>query len=123
MFTPEGITKDAMKKLLDSYGDELYYFFPVQSGYGERLVDTYICFRGLFIAVEAKRPGAKARKFQARIMDRIRDANGETLCIDKIDELKTLLDYIARHEIKLAERPPLKRRPDAPCGTTRNITS
>lgn len=110
--TPEGLTKDEIKTLLNSYGDELYWFMPVQSGFGDRTVDFHICFRGLFIAVEAKRKKGRARNYQQRIMDQIRDAGGETLCIDKIDELKALLDYIARHEIKLTERPPLKRKPE-----------
>ena len=34
-----------------------YFFSPVQTGYGKRSVDDLICFRGRFIAAEAKRPG------------------------------------------------------------------
>ena len=95
MKTSEGVTKDEIKKVLNEYGDELYAFWPVQTGYGTRTVDCLICFRGLFIAVEAKRKGARARKFQERILDRVRDAHGHALCIDSADELKELLDYIA----------------------------
>ena len=99
MKTPEGVTKDDIKDVLKEYGDELYAFWPVQTGYGSRTVDCLICFRGLFIAVEAKRKGARARKFQERILDQVRDANGHTLCIDSADDLKELLDYIAKHRV------------------------
>ena len=104
MKTPEGVTKDDIKKLLAAYGDELYAFWPVQTGYGSRTVDCLICFRGLFIAVEAKRRGARARKFQERILDKIRDANGHAICIDSADELRDTLDYIAKCDIKLIPR-------------------
>jgi hypothetical protein len=103
MLTPEGVTKKDIVELLDSYAN-LYYMMPVQSGYGERLIDVYICFKGLFIAVEAKRRGGRARKFQQRILDRVRDANGEALCIDDVAQLKELLDFIARHDVKLVEK-------------------
>jgi|SRR5215467_2777603 len=106
MKTPEGIVKDDIKKLLASYGDELYYFMPVQAGFGTRTVDFLICYRGLFIAVEAKRQGSRAKKFQQRILDQIRDANGEALCIDDVAQLKDLLDYISRCTVKLLDRPP-----------------
>ena len=104
MKTPEGVTKDDIKKLLESYGGELYAFWPVQTGYGSRTVDCLICFRGLFIAVEAKRKGSRARKFQERILDAVRDANGHAICIDSADELRDTLDYIAKCEIKLIPR-------------------
>lgn len=105
MKTPEGTTKDDIKDVLKEYGDELYAFWPV-SGYGRgsRTVDCLICFRGQFIAVEAKRKGARARKFQERILDKIREANGHAICIDSAVELKDTLDYIAKCEVKLVAR-------------------
>lgn len=102
--TPEGVTKDDIKALLDSYGDELYYCMPVQQGYGKRLVDFYICYRGLFIAIEAKRRGARAKKFQALILDEVRDAGGEALSVDTVEQLQELLDYIKGLEFRLVDR-------------------
>jgi len=97
--TPEGITKNEIKGLLDSYGDKLYYFMPVQMGYGRRTVDFLICFRGLFIAIEAKRRGAGARKFQLRLLDQVRGAGGTARCIDWVQELRELLRFIEMHPI------------------------
>jgi hypothetical protein len=99
MKTPEGVTKDDIKDVLKKYGDELYAFWPIQTGYGVRTVDCLICFRGQFIAVEAKRQGARARKFQERILDKIREASGHAICIDSAAELKDALDYIAKHRV------------------------
>ena len=104
MTTPEGTTKDDIKDVLKEYGDELYAFWPVQTGYGVRTIDCIICFRGQFIAVEAKRKGARARKFQERVLDKIREANGHAICIDNAAELKDTLDYIAKCEVKLVAR-------------------
>ncbi len=96
MRTPEGVTKDAIKAVLKEYGDELYAFWPVQTGYGVRTVDCIICFSGRFIAVEAKRMGMRARRFQERTLDQILKAGGEAICVDSIHELKGLLARVAR---------------------------
>jgi hypothetical protein len=100
MRTPEGITKDDVKNVLKEYGDELYAFWPVQTGYGKRTVDCLVCFRGQFIAVEAKRKGARARKFQERILAQVRKAGGYATAIDNADELRNMLrdvnDHVAR---------------------------
>jgi hypothetical protein len=107
--TPEGVTKDQIKHLLASYGDELYAFWPVQTGYGVRTVDCLVCFRGQFIAVEAKRKGMRARRFQELILARVRKAHGYTVCVDSADGLKEWLDSVVWHEVKLVaklQRPP-----------------
>ncbi|HEX8838232.1 MAG TPA: hypothetical protein VF748_14920 [Candidatus Acidoferrum sp.] len=98
--TPEGLTKQEIKKLLDSYGDALYYFMPVQSGYGTRTIDFLICFRGRFIAVEAKREGARAARFQQRILDGISKAGGLAFCVDTAEELKTVFAWLTAEELK-----------------------
>jgi hypothetical protein len=95
--TPEGTTKDDIKKLLAAYGDDLYAFWPVQTGYGSRTIDCLVCFRGLFIAVEAKRKGARARKFQERILTQVDKAGGYAFCVDDAKDLKNMLDDIARN--------------------------
>jgi len=104
MRTPEGTVKDAIKAVLDEYGDELYQMWPVQMGYGKRVLDCYVCFRGLFIVVETKRSGERARKLQEKTLDEVRNASGHALCVDGPDELRELLSYIARHRVKLVER-------------------
>ena len=54
--TPEGKVKARIDRLLKSYGDDLYLFKPVQSGFGTRTLDYLGCILGGFFAIEAKRP-------------------------------------------------------------------
>lgn len=108
--TPEGLTKKEIRAVLDSYGDELWYDMPVKMGMGKRVVDFLICFRGFFLAIEAKRKGKEARKFQVRIMDRVRRAGGGALCIDNAAQLHAVLNFVAQHEVSR-------------CGTTQTARS
>ena len=55
--TPEGKVKDQIKSVLNKFG--IYYFMPVQNGMGKPGLDFYCCYRGKFIAIEAKAPGKK----------------------------------------------------------------
>lgn len=98
--TPEGLTKKEIRAVLDSYGDELWYDMPVKFGYGKRVVDFLICFRGFFLAIEAKRKGAGARKFQVRILEQVRRAGGGALCVDNAQQLHAALNFVAQHEVR-----------------------
>lgn len=108
--TPEGITKKDAKAILDSYGEELWYDMPVKIGMGKRVVDVFVCFRGFFLAFELKRRGGTARKFQERIMDRVRRAGGGAICIDDAAQLHAVLNFVAQHEVRR-------------CGTTQTARS
>lgn len=110
MPTPEGITKAEIRVILDSYGEELWYDMPVKMGMGKRVVDFLICFHGFFLAIEAKRKGAQARKFQLRILDQVRRAGGGALCVDSATQLRQVLNFVAQHEVTR-------------CGTTQITTS
>lgn len=94
--TPEGTVKDDIKALLQSYGDRLYYFMPVQTGYGKRGLDFFVCFKGMFIAIEVKRKGGYAKKFQTDLVEEVRDAHGYAIVTDNVEDVANLLDYIDR---------------------------
>jgi hypothetical protein len=94
--TPEGLPKDEIRKLLDSYGSRIFHRWPVRAGYGDREVDCYLCFKGMFVCIEVKRPGGYAKKFQEAIIEEVRDANGHAVCVDNVDDVKKLLDYIEK---------------------------
>lgn len=98
--TPEGLTKKEIRAILDSYGADLWYDMPVKMGMGKRVLDFLICFRGFFLAIEAKRKGVGARKFQLRIMDDVRRAGGGALCIDNAAQLRAVLEFVAQHEVR-----------------------
>jgi hypothetical protein len=96
MKTPEGTVKDGIKVVLDAKGTDLYYFMPVQQGFGKRTVDFLVCYKGMFLAIEAKRSGARAKKFQADLLETIRDAHGHGMVTDDARDVEKLLDYIDR---------------------------
>jgi hypothetical protein len=80
MQTPEGKVKDRVKKLLKQY--KCYYFMPVQAGYGAPSLDILVCCRGVFIAIETKRPGKKPTPRQELTITQIRSAGGLVFVID-----------------------------------------
>jgi hypothetical protein len=91
MRTPEGQVKADIKKLLDSYGAQLYYHMSVQTGFGRRTLDFLICYRGWFAAVEVKRKGGKGRLFQERLVEDIKKSGGAARIVDDVSEVESLL--------------------------------
>jgi Holliday junction resolvase len=75
MKSPEGYEKDEICKYLDSI--RAWYFRPYMAGYGKRGVpDIIACSRGMFIAIEVKRPGKKPTPVQELRGKQIRAAYG-----------------------------------------------
>ena len=75
--TPEGEIKKAAKKYLDDAG--AHHDWPVQTGYGKRMLDCYACINGSYHGIEAKREGiTEPDPHQADIMTKIRAAGGRT---------------------------------------------
>jgi hypothetical protein len=92
--TPESSVKSDIKDFLDAKGEDIYYHMSVQSGYGRRTVDFLICYKGMFIAIEAKRLGGYGAKFQVDLCEEIRDAHGHALIADNVEQVKALFNYI-----------------------------
>ena len=89
MTTPEGRTKHLLKKFLDAQG--VYYFMPVQTGYGRSSVDFLCCDKGIFFAIETKRPGVnKPTTRQSLVMQEMRKA-GATTYVVTLDERENLI--------------------------------
>lgn len=87
MKTGEAKVKDDVKKYLTSIG--AYFFMPVQTGYGQPTLDFLVCYRGLFYAIETKKPGVKDPSPRQRlIMRQINRAGGTTMVIDSVETLK-----------------------------------
>lgn len=92
--TPEGKVKAAISRVLSRY--HLYTFMPVPSGYGASSLDYIICYHGMFIAIEAKKPGGKMTNRQKMIAEKIRAAGGTVFLIEGengLDELKEFLEH------------------------------
>jgi Holliday junction resolvase len=85
--TPEGRVKEGIKRQLKALG--AWYFMPVSNGMGQvGIPDIICCYKGVFVAIEAKAPGKKANltENQKRVMDAIRTADGWAwVCDDPTD--------------------------------------
>jgi hypothetical protein len=97
MKTPEGRVKDEIRKWLKEQG--AYVFSPVQTGMGARTLDLLVCWRGVFIGIEVKRPGGKATKLQLQIMEDIVAAGGIALCTDSLKGCQQASREISRWKI------------------------
>jgi hypothetical protein len=84
--TPEGRVKAKIKKFLAEKGPGCWSFWPVQTGFGRRTVDAHICYRGMFIGLEVKKPGAHPTALQAAELGRIGRAGGAGICFDDADD-------------------------------------
>lgn len=92
--TPEGRIKNKIRKLLDGYGTNLYYYMPVPSGYGRRTVDYLGCIRGVFFAIEAKRPKGKPTALQNAALEQIEHAGGIGFVVNDDETLAGLKRWL-----------------------------
>jgi Holliday junction resolvase len=93
--TPEGKVKDAIKKFLKERG--AWYFMPVSNGMGQvGIPDIIVCYKGVFVAIEAKAPGKKGNTTanQDRVIEAIRSADGFAWVVDNPADMPMLFDVI-----------------------------
>jgi hypothetical protein len=91
--TPEGRVKDAIKKVLKEYN--VWYFMPSANGFGKVGVPDFICcWKGRFLAIEAKAPGKinNTTPNQKMRIQEINDAMGIALAVDNAQTVKDILD-------------------------------
>lgn len=51
----EGDVKKVVKKVFNSYGDDIWYFMPPANGYGRSGIPDFLgCYKGRMFAVETK---------------------------------------------------------------------
>lgn len=51
----EGDVKKVVKKVFNSYGDDIWYFMPPANGYGRSGIPDFLgCYKGYLFAVETK---------------------------------------------------------------------
>lgn len=93
--TPEGKVKDAVKKFLKSRG--AWYFMPVSNGMGQvGIPDIICCYKGIFVAIEAKAPGKRAAVTpnQLRVIGEIQKADGFAWVVDNPADLPELFNAL-----------------------------
>ncbi len=92
--TPEGIVKDAVKKILKKYGDDLDALWVVPSGMGSPTLDCIICYRGHHIEVETKAPGKLLTPRQILTAEKKERAGAKVFVIDGDIGCNRLDDYL-----------------------------
>lgn len=91
--TPEGRVKRKVRDALISLG--AYFFMPVQSGIGATGLDYYCCYRGVFVAIETKRPGARLTPRQRLIAFDIIAAGGLVFVIRNEEDIGRMRSELA----------------------------
>lgn len=94
--TPEGKVKAAIKKVLDSYGTNVYSFMPIQFGYGVATIDYLLCVDGLFVGIEAKAKGKRPTTRQEGVLEDIRNAGGTVFVINSEEDVRTLNTFLSQ---------------------------
>ena len=80
--TPEARVKDKIKKILKA--NNIYYAMPHGAGYGDAGVPDFLCcWKGNFLAIEAKANGGKPTALQQKNLDDIEKAQGLAWVVDE----------------------------------------
>ncbi len=93
--TPEGKVKEAVKKVLNTYG--AYYFMPIGTMYSKIGVPDIVgCYKGRFFGIECKAQGNKPTPLQVRELKLIAMSGGYSLVVDEnnIDDVEAVLKLI-----------------------------
>jgi Holliday junction resolvase len=96
--TPEAKVKDKIKKILKAHG--VYYVMPIGSGYGNAGVPDFICcYKGFFMAIEAKASGNMTTVLQAKNLEEIIDAGGVAVVVNE-NNLHAIEGWLRILEVK-----------------------
>jgi hypothetical protein len=92
---PEAKVKDEIREYLKSIG--AYQFWPVQVGMGAATIDALVCWRGMFVGIEVKRPDTRPAPTprQNRVLDEIASASGATVIAYCVDDVRARLKSLA----------------------------
>ena len=111
--TPEGKVKAKVSHLLKQ-ASGMYYFMPVQGGFGAASLDYLGCYLGRFFAIETKKPGAKPTDRQKQTIASIERAGGKVFVIDgDTTELEAWIKATTHDHTRLSETQG-DRRPSTP---------
>lgn len=90
--TPEGLVKKLIDEKLKELTPDCWYFKPVSIGMGAHGVPDFVgCYRGLFFAIEAKKPGGKTTALQNLQIGKILEAEGLVTVVDSPESLEAFL--------------------------------
>ena len=91
--TPEGQLKTEIRHYLESIGA---FWSNVQGGFGSKPgdPDMVVCFKGLYVALEAKSPMGVLSPIQKARRDEIRKAGGIYEVVRTIEDVKKIMESI-----------------------------
>lgn len=96
MPTPEKKVKTAILRILNKYN--VWYCMPATGGYGRSGIPDFLCcFKGKFIAIEAKAKGNNTTPLQERELLAIEAAGGIALLVneDLLEALELKIKWLA----------------------------
>ena len=92
--TPEGRVKSNVRKLFSLWGDEIYHFWPVQTGFGSATLDILGCANGRFFAVETKRSKKDLTDRQGVIRTMMQRSHGNVFRVRDDEELAVFRNWL-----------------------------
>ena len=96
--TPEGKVKNEIKKVLTKRG--VWFFMPVAGPFGRHGIPDFICcYKGNFLAIEAKAPKGQPTELQLETLSQISSADGWTVIAydgETVDSVLTAIDVNLR---------------------------
>lgn len=82
--TPEGKVKDKIKKILKAHN--IYYAMPMGTGFGHAGVPDFLCcYKGKFLAIEAKAGKGTPTALQLQQLREIEAAHGDTWIVNEMN--------------------------------------
>jgi hypothetical protein len=94
--TPEGAVKNKVKRLLATYGKDLWYDMPVPGGYGKPTLDFIGCYRGYFFAIETKAGRGKLTPRQELTKKQMERACGKVFVVNEnMETLREVNEWLA----------------------------
>ena len=94
--TPEGKVKARLKQMFRAFEPDLYWFCPVQAGYGAAGLDFHCTFRGEAFFVETKAPGRKLTKRQNATQARIELAGCRVFVVDSDTGIQEVKEWLTK---------------------------
>lgn len=82
--------------MLAKYDEFIWYFKPVQSGYGKRALDYVCCIRGLFVCIETKAPGEDLTRHQVITAAQVIQKGGGVWIISQLATVDAFEQWIQR---------------------------
>lgn len=93
--TPEGKVKAKVKQLFKEYEWQIYYFMPVQTGYGGPGLDFHCSAFGKAFYVETKAPGKDLTPRQKITAYSMRQSGAKVFVVSGKDSLKELATWLS----------------------------